>query len=119
MSGGQLFFDGVDITQATRASLRSQLAFIPQTPDLFTGSLRDNLDPLGVYEEADLRDVLRDARLGALSLDTQVEHGGANFSVGERQLLSLARAMLTPACCLVMDEAVRRAEDTGDGGGAE
>lgn len=107
MSKGRLSLDGIDVTTSTRTSLRSQLAFIPQSPDLFTGSLRENLDPLGIYDAKELHAVLQDARLGTLALDTRVDHGGENFSAGERQLLSLARAMLTSACCLVMDEAVR------------
>eukprot|EP00937_MAST-01D_sp_MAST-1D-sp2_P003699 g3699.t1 len=100
MTGGSVVLDGVDTLSADLLALRGGVALIPQEPALFSGSMRFNLDPTGAYDDADLWSALRVAQLAdfvrakAGQLEMEVAEGGANLSIGQRQLLSLARAVL-------------------------
>ncbi|KAH7166494.1 P-loop containing nucleoside triphosphate hydrolase protein [Dactylonectria macrodidyma] len=107
---GCIVIDGVDIDTVEVDELRRRICFIPQNPTLFTGSLRFNLDFSGTISEQVLQKVLKDV-LGDLSatkhwhLDKQIEADGANLSQGERQLISMARALVTDARVVLIDEA--------------
>jgi ATP-binding cassette, subfamily C (CFTR/MRP), member 1 len=97
--------------------LRSRLAIIPQDPTLFRGTIRSNLDPFQEHTDLDLWSALRQADLvtdeqkvddkspGRIHLDSVVEEEGLNFSLGQRQLMALARALVRNSQIIVCDEA--------------
>ena len=135
LDSGKIKIDGVDISSIGLMKLRSKIAVIPQDPVLFSGSVRSNLDPFDEYEDGRLFEVLNrvglyvpfDRNMSKSSLSSigsaksekrsggrtqpikslfdEVSEGGTNFSVGQRQLLVIARAMLAGASIVIMDEA--------------
>ncbi|XP_070288640.1 ATP-binding cassette sub-family C member 2 [Myotis yumanensis] len=110
-SGGQIIIDGVDIASIGLHDLREKLTIIPQDPILFSGSLRVNLDPFNSYSDEEVWKALELVHLKSfvanlpLGLSHELAEAGDNLSIGQKQLLCLARALLRKSKILIMDEA--------------
>ncbi|XP_049455616.1 canalicular multispecific organic anion transporter 1 [Epinephelus fuscoguttatus] len=108
---GRILIDGVDISAIGLHDLRNRLTIIPQDPVLFSGTLRMNLDPFDKFSDEEIWRVLELSHLKDYvaglqeGLQHEVAEGGENLSVGQRQLLCLARALMRKSRILILDEA--------------
>ena len=113
LAHGRILIGGVDIATFDLHKLRSLITIIPQDPTLFHGTVRSNLDPFQEHTDQDLRDILQEFQLDStlepsdssrFDLDAKVDSEGSNFSLGQRQILALARASLRSSRIVICDE---------------
>uniref|UniRef100_A0A2N9FIA9 ABC-type xenobiotic transporter n=1 Tax=Fagus sylvatica TaxID=28930 RepID=A0A2N9FIA9_FAGSY len=117
---GMIIIDGIDISSVGLHDLRSRLGIIPQDPTLFSGCVRYNLDPLSEHTDQEIWEVLRKCQLREAicekeeGLNSLVMQDGSNWSLGQRQLFCLGRALLKRSQILVLDEATASIDNATD-----
>lgn len=120
LASGRILVDGLDIATLGLTDLRRAISLIPQTSTMFSGTLRQNLDPFGEHSDAaiwhalSLAHMVERVRRDEAGLDALMSEDGENYSTGERQLIGLARALLRRSNLVILDEATSASDYATD-----
>ena len=118
-NSGNIYIDNVNINQIGLELLRNNLTIIPQEPTIIEGSIRENIDPSGAKSDCLINNVIKEVGLDDFmsdkNLDYIINENGNNISIGEKQLICIARALLKKTKIIIMDEAMANIDCVTEG----